>query len=79
MENIEMILTGIIEPHPDNPRKNLGDLKELTESIRQNGIYQNLTVVPRRVPMVGDDKLLIPGQIQRCSNPAECRKLLTPG
>lgn len=75
MENIEMILTGLIEPHPDNPRKDLGDLKELTESIRQNGIYQNLTVVPRRVPMVGDDKLLIPGQIQRCSNPAEKERM----
>ena len=75
MENIEMILTGLIEPHPDNPRKDLGDLKELTESIRKNGIYQNLTVVPRRVPMVGDDKLLIPGQIQRCSNPAEKERM----
>ena len=32
-------------PHPDNPRKNLGDLSELTESIRINGILQNLTVV----------------------------------
>ena len=75
MENIEMILTGLIEPHPDNPRKDLGDLKELTESIRQNGIYQNLTVVPRRVPMVGDDKMLIPGQIQRWSNPAEKERM----
>jgi len=75
MENIEMVLTGLIEPHPDNLRKDLGDLKELTESIRQNGIYQNLTVVPRRVPMVGDDKMLIPGQIQRCSNPAEKERM----
>ena len=33
-------------PHPDNPRKDLGDLTELTESIRANGIFQNLTVVP---------------------------------
>ena len=75
MDNIEMILTGLIKPHPDNPRKDLGDLKELTESIRQNGIYQNLTVVPRRVPMVGDDNLLMPGQIQRCSNPAEKERM----
>ena len=35
-----------IEPHPDNPRKDLGDLEELTESIKKNGIMQNLTVVP---------------------------------
>lgn len=34
-----------LRPHPDNPRKNLGDLKELTESIRKNGIMQNLTVI----------------------------------
>ena len=32
-------------PHPDNPRKDLGDLEELSESIRTNGIRQNLTVV----------------------------------
>ena len=35
-----------LEPHPDNPRKSLGDLDELTASIAQNGILQNLTVVP---------------------------------
>lgn len=33
-------------PHPDNPRKELGDISELTESIRATGIYQNLTVTP---------------------------------
>ncbi len=33
-------------PHPDNPRKELGDLSELANSIRANGIFQNLTVVP---------------------------------
>lgn len=35
-----------IEPHPDNPRRELGDLSELTASIRRQGILQNLTVVP---------------------------------
>lgn len=34
-------------PHPDNPRKELGDLTELAESIKAKGIMQNLTVVPR--------------------------------
>jgi ParB family chromosome partitioning protein len=33
--------------HPDNPRKELGNLSELAESIKQKGIMQNLTVVPR--------------------------------
>lgn len=36
-----------ITPHPDNPRKDLGDLTELSDSIKQNGILQNLTVVPQ--------------------------------
>lgn len=36
-----------IFPHPDNPRKDLGDLSELAESIKARGIMQNLTVVPR--------------------------------
>ena len=35
-----------IFPHPDNPRKNLGDLTEIAESIKKRGIMQNLTVVP---------------------------------
>ena len=36
-----------IHPHPDNPRKDLGDLTELAESIKKNGIRQNLTVIPK--------------------------------
>ena len=36
-----------LHPHPDNPRKDLGDLTELAESIRAQGVLQNLTVVPR--------------------------------
>lgn len=40
------LMTEQIYEHPDNPRKNLGDLTELTESIRKNGIMQNMTVVP---------------------------------
>lgn len=35
-----------LEPHPGNPRKSLGDLTELANSIRQSGLMQNLTVVP---------------------------------
>ena len=41
-----MIAVKKIKPHPDNPRKDLGDLEELTESIRKNGIMQNLTIIP---------------------------------
>lgn len=35
-----------LEPHPDNPRKDLGDLTELAASIKKQGLLQNLTVVP---------------------------------
>nr|DAO38379.1 MAG TPA: chromosome partitioning protein [Caudoviricetes sp.] len=36
-----------LHPHPHNPRKELGDLSELTESIRTAGsVYQNLAVIP---------------------------------
>jgi len=36
-----------IYPHPRNPRKNVGDVTELAASIVQNGVLQNLTVIPR--------------------------------
>ena len=47
MQNITMIPITCLYPHPDNPRKNLGDLSELADSIQKNGIMQNLTVVPK--------------------------------
>lgn len=41
------ISTSELYPHPDNPRKDLGDLTELTESIKTAGnVYQNLAVIP---------------------------------
>ena len=47
--NSQMVYLSIDElfPHPDNPRRELGDLTELADSIKQNGVLQNLTVVPR--------------------------------
>ena len=45
MNEITMIPVGLLEHHPENPRRDLGDLSELTESIKKNGIMQNLTVV----------------------------------
>ena len=50
MENtndIIMLPTSMLFPHPDNPRKDVGDVTELAESIKANGIMQNLTVVPK--------------------------------
>ena len=43
----------LLSHHPNNPRKNLGDLTELKKSIEKNGILQNLTVIP--VDQEGDD------------------------
>lgn len=43
---LETISIEKIYPHPDNPRKNLGDLTELADSIKASGILQNLTLVP---------------------------------
>ena len=43
-----MLPVDSLYPHPDNPRKKLGDLKELAESIKAKGIMQNLTVVPKK-------------------------------
>lgn len=41
-----MIPIGQLRHHPQNPRTDLGDLTELTASIREQGILQNLTVTP---------------------------------
>lgn len=49
MERKPTLTTIAIEklhPHPDNPRKVLGDIDELADSIKASGILQNLTVVP---------------------------------
>ncbi len=46
MAEIVYIPAERLVPHPDNPRKDLGDLTELAASIKENGIFQNLTVVP---------------------------------
>ena len=43
---IQNINISKISAHYDNPRKELGDLTELADSIKSNGILQNLTVVP---------------------------------
>lgn len=44
---IVMLPYDCLEHHPENPRKEIGDIAELTDSIKANGILQNLTVVPK--------------------------------
>mgnify|MGYP000050909468 FL=1 len=43
----KQIPIDMLRPHPDNPRKDLGDLTELAESIKARGVMQNLTVIPK--------------------------------
>ena len=55
---LQYIATDRIFQHPDNPRKNLGDLTELADSIRHSGVMQNLTVVSNRISQAEYEKLL---------------------
>ena len=50
---IVMLKRSQLHPNPDNPRKDLGELEELKESIREHGIMQNLTVVPMNDDLEG--------------------------
>lgn len=54
MNKLILLKIEDLVPHPRNPRKNLGDLAELTESIKKNGVMQNLTVVPWVSEMTGN-------------------------
>ncbi len=46
MNEITFLPIEALAHHPYNPRKELGDLKELIASIKVSGVMQNLTVVP---------------------------------
>lgn len=50
-ETLVYLPVSELYPHPDNPRKDVGDVTELAESIKANGVLQNLTVVPRKRQM----------------------------
>lgn len=43
---IKLINPSLIDPHPDNPRKNIGDVTDLAASIKANGLLSPLSVVP---------------------------------
>ena len=49
--NVQNLPIEQIDPSPDNPRLafggDLGDLTELTESIRAQGVLQHLVVCPK--------------------------------
>lgn len=46
MSELKIIPIDVLHEHPDNPRKEIGDVTELAESIKANGVLQPLTVVP---------------------------------
>lgn len=45
-DQIKLINPSLIDPHPDNPRKNIGDVTDLAASIKANGLLTPLSVVP---------------------------------
>lgn len=47
-----------LRPHPQNPRQDLGDLTELTDSIRAKGIIQTVLVMPHPT-IEGDYQILM--------------------
>ena len=61
MPEVKNLAVNCLYQHPDNPRKALGDLTELADSIKANGILQNLTVIPAmQVQAVWDEICKMP-------------------
>ena len=56
IDPIQMINVDRIDPHPLNPRHDLGDLGDLVKSIKAQGIRQNLLLVPNGTSDTVDDK-----------------------
>ena len=54
--NLQNIPVEKLVHHPKNPRKDIGDITELSDSIKAKGILQNLTVVP-----AGDEYYVVIG------------------
>lgn len=57
MNEIVTIPIGRLHPHENNPRRELGDLTDLANSLRSMGVMQNLTVVrmPDSVEKFGEE------------------------
>lgn len=82
-----------IDPHPDNPRKNVGDVTELAKSIQAEGIQQPVTVVPhvegvpgRYTAVIGHRRLAaakmaaldeVPAFVRQLSRREQLRAMLT--
>lgn len=55
-DRVELIALDLIDPAPDNPRRQVGDVAELAQSIQALGLLEPLVVTPR-----GDRYLLVCG------------------
>ena len=44
-DQIKLINTSLIDPHPDNPRKQIGDVTDLAASIKANGLLSSPAIV----------------------------------
>lgn len=51
-----LVEVRLIDPHPDNPRRDVGDVTELADSIRAQGLLQPLLLMP-----AGDRYLVVAG------------------
>lgn len=64
-----------VHPHPDNVRRDLGDLTELTASIKAQGVLQPIVVVPNPDGIEGE-MLLIAGHRRLAATRAAGRGLI---
>lgn len=46
LEPVRELLLSAIQPDPDQPRKNIGDVSELAESIKHHGVISPIIVAP---------------------------------
>ncbi|MFV0551038.1 MAG: ParB/RepB/Spo0J family partition protein [Anaerorhabdus sp.] len=75
MENIKI---NLLKPNDKNPRNDLGDLTELVDSIKSNGIMQNLTVVKdgsKYTVVIGHRRLAAAKQAGLKEVPCEVKEL----
>lgn len=58
---VVLIPTDRLRPHPHNPRRDVGDISDLTADVAARGIDSPLTVVDDGVPEPGFDYLVVIG------------------
>lgn len=84
MTTIAAVDLELIDPHPHNPRRDVGDLDELVRSIEAQGIRQNLLVVPhpddpgRYMAVIGHRRLAAAQVLMLPDVPAVIDDTLTP-